>query len=71
MMDGGGIVAGWDSANIVVAVSLVLLAAMLASVVAFAYLAARTPRARLLVLLGTVLLAAFGTGAVLFAEVGE
>jgi len=55
----------------VVAASLVLLAALLASVVAFAWLAVRTPRARLLVLLGTALLAAFGAGAVFFAEVGE
>jgi len=61
----------WDSANIVVAASLMLLVALLVSVVAFAILAARTPKARLLVLLGTALLAAFGAGAVFFAGVGE
>jgi len=61
----------WDSANIVVAAALVLLLAVLGSVVGFAVVIARTPRARLLVLLGTALLAAFGLGAAFLAEAGE
>ncbi|MGC4105653.1 MAG: hypothetical protein QM753_04750 [Thermomicrobiales bacterium] len=61
----------WDSANIIVAASLLLLVALLASLIAFVYLAARTPKVRMLVLLGTALLAAFGAGAAFFAEVGE
>lgn len=61
----------WDSASIVVATGLVALAAMLGCIVVFALAAARTPKARLLVVLGTIFLAAFGIGAVLLSEHGE
>lgn len=61
----------WDSANVVVAAALVMMVAMLGSVLIFAIAAARTPRARLMVVLGSALLAAFGVGAVLLSENGD
>lgn len=61
----------WDSANIVVALALIVLVAMLGSVIVFALAAARTPRARLLVVIGSLLLAGFGLGAVMLSETGE